>query len=160
MRLATKDRFIIGHLRAGEFYPDPSWDAQGVKIHKCTPSFNNSITNTDFTKKFAIEVQWRVFRNLGAVQLLYVTLFLFLIFKILWTKEKHIFHIVLTRFSATIMQEQAVYWAKWSPLNGFLLPETSMGRATHPKSLAEGVKPENQFVVESGRQEKVCTLDI
>uniref|UniRef100_A0A915KZ70 Reelin domain-containing protein n=1 Tax=Romanomermis culicivorax TaxID=13658 RepID=A0A915KZ70_ROMCU len=36
-RLATRQGFLIGHLRAGEFLHSPSWSTQGVKIQECEP---------------------------------------------------------------------------------------------------------------------------
>jgi hypothetical protein len=71
-RLATKDGFIIGHLRAGQFLPSAAWNATGVQIQNCPPVFDNSITNTNYEEKFLMEANWTSNVNLGPVQFLSV----------------------------------------------------------------------------------------
>lgn len=67
-RLSTRQGFIIGHLRSGEFIPDSNWDEQGVQIQKCPPIFNDSLTSKDEEKKFEIQAKWKPHGNDGPIQ--------------------------------------------------------------------------------------------
>lgn len=48
-RLATRDRFVIGHLRSGEFLLEPeTYERYGVQIQSCPAVFNDSVTHVSF----------------------------------------------------------------------------------------------------------------
>ncbi len=68
-RLATREGFIIGHLRGGKFVPvEEAWKTYGIKVQACNPVLNNSITNSDFEEKFVIKATWMTERYVGPVQ--------------------------------------------------------------------------------------------
>jgi hypothetical protein len=69
-RLATRDRHIIGHLRAGDFIYNPNWSRYGIQAQNCPPNGNNSLTNSNDVARFIVDASWTVGVNVGPVQFL------------------------------------------------------------------------------------------
>ncbi|VDP04494.1 unnamed protein product [Soboliphyme baturini] len=93
-RLATRQGFVIGHLRAGEFLADVNWYKYGIKFQECQTHVNNSITNSNDNPKFIIEAKWHTIRNEGPIQ-----------------------------FVITIVKDADNYWVQWQPPTGLIFPD-------------------------------------
>ncbi|CDW56194.1 Reeler and EGF 2 and DUF1794 and EGF and ShK doma in containing protein [Trichuris trichiura] len=85
-RLATSQGTVIGHLRAGEFVEEESWNYYGIRFQNCVTQRNNSITHVDDRMKFVIEATWKTEYSVGPVQ-----------------------------FVVTVLKERDIYWAFWLP---------------------------------------------
>ena len=68
--------------------------------------YNNSLTNTNFEKKWLVEVPWQVDANVGPVQ-----------------------------FVVTVVQEPHAFWSHWQPATGLLTPAAGTGLAPNLDTL-------------------------
>uniref|UniRef100_A0A1I7W3I0 EGF-like domain-containing protein n=1 Tax=Loa loa TaxID=7209 RepID=A0A1I7W3I0_LOALO len=97
-RLANENGFLIGSLKGGRFIENENWQTFGIRIQDCDPhgpSWQDSITHTDDSQKFIVQLEWTTDKDIGAVQ-----------------------------FMLTIAEEDEIYWERWRPENGFIIPIT------------------------------------
>uniref|UniRef100_A0A914WU49 Reelin domain-containing protein n=2 Tax=Plectus sambesii TaxID=2011161 RepID=A0A914WU49_9BILA len=96
-RLTDQNGFLIGSLKGGQFIEEEIWDHYGIRFQECDTSFhaNDSVTHKNDFKKFITKIRWITDRDVGPVQ-----------------------------FLMTIAQDNDVYWERWRPRSGFILPES------------------------------------
>uniref|UniRef100_A0A0N5B1H7 Reelin domain-containing protein n=1 Tax=Syphacia muris TaxID=451379 RepID=A0A0N5B1H7_9BILA len=94
-RLASESGYLIGLLKGGRFLETSDWKTYGVRLQVCDKKTldADSVTHADDSRKFVTQVSWTADRDVGAVQ-----------------------------FMITIAVEDEIYWERWRPRSGFILP--------------------------------------
>uniref|UniRef100_A0AAF5Q4I9 EGF-like domain-containing protein n=3 Tax=Wuchereria bancrofti TaxID=6293 RepID=A0AAF5Q4I9_WUCBA len=97
-RLANENGFLLGSLKGGRFIENESWETFGIRIQDCDPNgsgLQDSVTHSDDSQKFIVQLEWTTDKDIGAVQ-----------------------------FMLTIAEEDEIYWERWQPESGFIVPIT------------------------------------
>ncbi|CAG9531846.1 unnamed protein product [Cercopithifilaria johnstoni] len=97
-RLANENGFLIGSLKGGRFIENENWETFGIRMQDCNSrgsSWQDSVTHSDDSQKFIVQLEWTTNKDIGAVQ-----------------------------FMLTIAEEDEIYWERWRPKNGFIIPIT------------------------------------
>uniref|UniRef100_A0A158Q5I4 EGF-like domain-containing protein n=1 Tax=Dracunculus medinensis TaxID=318479 RepID=A0A158Q5I4_DRAME len=69
-RLTNENGFLLGSLKGGRFIENRNWVNYGVRLQECDmkTSTADSVTHSDDSRKFLIQVQWTTEKDIGAVQ--------------------------------------------------------------------------------------------
>ncbi|KAL3993566.1 EGF-like domain family protein [Acanthocheilonema viteae] len=101
-RLANEDGFLLGSLKGGRFIENENWETFGIRMQDCSPrgsSLQDSVTHSDDSEKFIVQLEWTTDKDIGAVQ-----------------------------FMLTIAEEDEIYWERWRPESGFIIPISWKGK--------------------------------
>ncbi|VDK27320.1 unnamed protein product [Gongylonema pulchrum] len=101
-RLTNENGFLLGSLKGGRFIESKNWETFGVRMQKCdrrSLSWQDSVTHSNDSRKFIVQVEWTADREIGAVQ-----------------------------FLLTIAEEDEIYWERWRPQTGFIMPTSWRGK--------------------------------
>uniref|UniRef100_A0A0R3RU81 Reelin n=1 Tax=Elaeophora elaphi TaxID=1147741 RepID=A0A0R3RU81_9BILA len=107
-RLANENGFLLGSLKGGHFIENENWETFGIRMQDCDPRGSNwqdSVTHTDDSQKFIVQLEWTADKDIGAVQ-----------------------------FMLTIAEEDEIYWERWRPESGFIIPISWKGKHLNPIS--------------------------
>lgn len=73
-RLANENGFLLGSLKGGRFIENENWRTFGIRMQDCDSrgsSWEDSVTHTDDSQKFIVQLEWTTDRDIGAVQFMY-----------------------------------------------------------------------------------------
>ncbi|KAM3719966.1 Protein male abnormal [Dirofilaria immitis] len=101
-RLANENGFLIGSLKGGRFIENKNWENFGIRMQNCNirgSSWQDSVTHADDSQKFIVQLEWVADEDIGAVQ-----------------------------FMLTIAEEDEIYWERWRPESGFIIPIAWKGK--------------------------------
>ncbi|VDN01371.1 unnamed protein product [Thelazia callipaeda] len=97
-RLTNENGFLLGSLKAGRFIESKTWETFGIRMQNCHlhgTGWDDSVTHSDDSKKFIAQLDWIADNDIGPVQ-----------------------------FMLTIAEEDEIYWERWRPESGFIMPIT------------------------------------
>lgn len=101
-RLTNENGFLLGSLKGGRFIESKKWETFGIRMQDCDQtglSWQDSVTHADDSRKFLVQLEWTSDKDIGAVQ-----------------------------FMLTIAEEDEIYWERWRPQSGFIMPITWKGK--------------------------------
>lgn len=69
-RLANENGFLLGSLKGGRFIETKKWENFGIRMQNCDLHYkiDDSVTHSDDSRKFLVQLQWVADKDLGAVQ--------------------------------------------------------------------------------------------
>lgn len=70
-RLTNENGFLLGLLKGGRFIESKNWETFGIRMQDCDrhgPSWLDSVTHSDDSRKFIVQVEWTTDKDVGAVQ--------------------------------------------------------------------------------------------
>ncbi|VDD93945.1 unnamed protein product [Enterobius vermicularis] len=94
-RLTSDSGYLLGSLKGGRFLETSDWSTYSVRLQVCDRKVpdSDSVTHSDDSRKFITQVHWTSSKDVGAIQ-----------------------------FMLTIAVEDEIYWERWRPRAGFILP--------------------------------------